>query len=607
MSQNLMEGLEPRTLMSVFAVTNTADGGAGSLRQAITDANAAAGADTVDFANSLNGATITLGGTPLSITSDLTITGPGASLLTVSGNNASRVFTISTGSTVLMSGLRITAGGNTSNGGGISNNGTLTLTNSTVSGNTAGTDGGGIFNFGTLTLSGSTVSGNTATNGGGLANQGTATVTNSTITANTASILGGGVHSFGTTLTVRNSTIAGNLHGGGLHSDFGGPTVISTILAGNVGGDVTGSSLAAGSVNNLVQSGSANGGLTSGVNGNLVGVDPLLGTLSSAGGLTQTMRPRVGSPAIDAGSNPGGLTTDQRGTGFARLVGSSVDIGAFESGNALSAADQFIQLYTQTPKDGNGLVDGDWIASTLTSNVPNVAISDAYWGARNNWFQDSMGGVWALWQGGSVHNSPTLAGQHEWVLTNLTDAGGLSGTMHFAPGSLSGITTGWNAFNIQGIQDGKLYALWWSPAGSAGTYIDTDGSTKQGAGWGLHGNGWSLSNISDVATSIGGALTTPPASFLAFTESQGNGRTEFDPRTSRTIANTGMAVVVVDTNHRVYAITFSVSQRAIAQARTDLNGQWVIEPLAEVPSIADFGLTAQESTFEQGYVAAATQ
>ena len=607
MQQNLMEGLEARTLMAVFTVTNTADIGAGSLRQAIDGANAAAGADTIEFAGSLNGDTITLGGSQLSITGDLTISGPGASALTVSGNNASRVFSIGTGATVYISGLRI-IGGNTSNGAGIFVNGTLTLTNSTVSGNTAVTEGGGIFNFGTLTVIGSTISGNSGTNGGGIENQGTATVTNSTVSGNAASLLGGGIHNLGPNLTVRNTTIAGNLGGGGMRSDLGNPLVISTIIAGNAGGDVLGNSFATGSDNNLIQDAAHAGGAMDGVNGNHVGVDPLLGPLVGNGGSTRTIALRAGSPAIDAGINPGGLTTDQRGAGFSRTVGSAIDIGAFEFGNAstLSAADIFIEAYAAAPKAADGLVDGDWIADTLKSDVPNVATSNAYWGAQNNWFQDSKGDVWSLWNGGSVHDSTTLSGQHEWVLTNLTDAAGLSGTMRLAPGSLSGITTGWNAFNIQGIQDGRLAALWWSPAGSAGTYVDTDGTTKQGGAWGNRGNGWSLSSISDAATNIGGAIAIPPAAFLPYTESQGNGRTEFDPRPARTIANTGMSVVVVGLNHRVYVVSFSTSQRAIAGARPDLNGTWVIEPLAEVPSIADFGLAAQEPAIEQTYIVAAT-
>ena len=46
------------------------------------------------------------------------------------------------------------------------------------------------------------------------------------------------------------------------------------------------------------------------------------------------------------------------------------------------------------------------------------------------------------------------------------------------------------------------------------------------------------------------------------TTDHGNGRTEFDPRPTRTITNTGMAVVLVDTDHRVYTLTFSVTQNA---------------------------------------------
>ena len=38
-----------------------------------------------------------------------------------------------------------------------------------------------------------------------------------------------------------------------------------------------------------------------------------------------------GSPAIDAGSNPLGLGPDQRGVGYARVVGPAADIGAYET------------------------------------------------------------------------------------------------------------------------------------------------------------------------------------------------------------------------------------------------------------------------------------
>src|SRR5437016_10290819 len=44
-----VEVLESRELLATFAVTNLADSGAGSLRQAILNANAQPGADTIDF------------------------------------------------------------------------------------------------------------------------------------------------------------------------------------------------------------------------------------------------------------------------------------------------------------------------------------------------------------------------------------------------------------------------------------------------------------------------------------------------------------------------------------------------------------------------------
>src|SRR4051812_30516878 len=45
----VVETLETRTLMSTYTVVNTNDAGTGSLRQAILDANAHGGADTIRF------------------------------------------------------------------------------------------------------------------------------------------------------------------------------------------------------------------------------------------------------------------------------------------------------------------------------------------------------------------------------------------------------------------------------------------------------------------------------------------------------------------------------------------------------------------------------
>jgi hypothetical protein len=72
-------------------------------------------------------------------------------------------------------------------------------------------------------------------------------------------------------------------------------------------------------------------GIIGGVDGNIVGGNPGLGRLQNNGGPTPTMALLPGSPAIDAGANPLGLTTDQRGYG-PRVVGAAADIGAYELG-----------------------------------------------------------------------------------------------------------------------------------------------------------------------------------------------------------------------------------------------------------------------------------
>src|ERR1041384_1764748 len=75
-----------------FTVMNLDDSGDGSLRQAIIDANATPGPDSIDFQDELAGTiTLTSGQLP-AITEDLTINGPGIFSIAVSGNNASRVF-----------------------------------------------------------------------------------------------------------------------------------------------------------------------------------------------------------------------------------------------------------------------------------------------------------------------------------------------------------------------------------------------------------------------------------------------------------------------------------------------------------------------------------
>jgi hypothetical protein len=249
-----LEALEDRWCPSTLTVVNNHDSGAGSLR---ADIAAAHSGDTIAFAPSLDGQTITLTSGELLIKQSLTIAGPGASQLTVSGNNASRVFEVSSSTKpqVTLSGLTI-SNGLAADGGGVLNGGKLTVSASILSGNNtvrnAGSSnaGGGIDNYGTLTITNSTLSNNTAIFGGGISNhtKGTLTVTNSTLSGNSTAAdgEGGGINNYGT-LTVQSGSILSNNKadsGAGICNQSGATlTVTNSSLSNNTangaGGGIT--------------------------------------------------------------------------------------------------------------------------------------------------------------------------------------------------------------------------------------------------------------------------------------------------------------------------------------------------------------------------------
>jgi hypothetical protein len=215
-----VEALDDRCLPSTFTVTNLLDSGAGSLWQAVADANANPGADDIDFAVT---GTITLSGA-LGINDSLTINGPGESALTVRGGGLYRVFTITGAPTVVIAGLTVTNGfAYDSPGGGIKlTGGTLTLDHVTVTGNSVvgatGGDGlgGGIsVEGGTLTLYQSTVSGNYAIGGAGYGGVGTAVQ----MGGPGGRGAGGGLHVAGGIVSVNQSTVSGNWAFGGRGGD----------------------------------------------------------------------------------------------------------------------------------------------------------------------------------------------------------------------------------------------------------------------------------------------------------------------------------------------------------------------------------------------------
>ncbi len=245
-----------RNWAGTITVSSGADSGAGTLRAALASA---ANGDIINFSLPTP-ATITLTNGELFITNHLTITGPGAAGLSISGNTNSRVFNVATNCTVNMSGLTIRDGraGVGVHGGGIYNAGTLTLSNSLLAFNTAGSpggSGGGILNVGSLTVAGCTfrsnrggdgsagssrtIWGGTLTPGGfggsgaGIFNGGSLTVVSSTFHDNRAGDGGqGGSTSIGETAASGGSGGAG----GAIYSTGGPLTCIGCTFSGNKAG-----------------------------------------------------------------------------------------------------------------------------------------------------------------------------------------------------------------------------------------------------------------------------------------------------------------------------------------------------------------------------------
>lgn len=331
-------------------VNNNNDSGAGSLRDVI--ANVCNGS-TITFADNVRGA-INLTSRELGINKSLTITGPGANLLTVQRSPAAgtadfRIFNIASGSAAI-SGLTIANGnvpGGLDSGGGILNNGVMTLTSVFVTGNSAAFQGGGISNgTGTLNLINSAISNNSANNGGGIS-AGTLNCVNSTISANTARTGNGGGITVGTAslinTTVANNSAAGS--GGGIFNNGNNGASVrarNTLVALNraaSGRDVSGALTS--DDFNLIGNGSG-ATITPARFADQIGsdaspVDPRIGFLQDNGGPTPTYELLAGSPAIDQGHSSGSAT-DQRG--LTRPVdrsdianapgGDGADIGAFE-------------------------------------------------------------------------------------------------------------------------------------------------------------------------------------------------------------------------------------------------------------------------------------
>jgi hypothetical protein len=375
-----LETLEGRDVPSTLTVTNNLDSGPGSLRAEIA---AAQSGDTIVFAKRLDGNIITLTSGQLNITTGLTIQGPGAGQLTVSGQHKFRAFVVNANQPVVLTGLTI--GGE----GAIVNDTTLTISACTISNGTAQYSGGGINNIGTLTVSDSTLSRNSAFYyGGGIYNAGTATLTNCTLSNNYATAGGGLFVAFRATTTLTNCTLSLNQgSGGGIYvTGFGGIlNLTNTIVAGNTGASGFAPNIygaVATADHNLVGDPTGSSGIVNGVNGNIVGfmVPSILklGPLQNNGGPTQTMALLPGSPAIGHADNSQAPATDQRGVTRLDTASETTDIGAFELTGLGSASATTLSLTPLGTAPSAGIPVNTVPAGEVASG--NVANPDAHVG-----------------------------------------------------------------------------------------------------------------------------------------------------------------------------------------------------------------------------------
>ena len=455
------------------------------------------------------------------------------------------------------------SGGDGGGGGGVANGATLTLINSTINDNHggnggsgtfggSGSSGGGIYSAHIMTLTNSTVSGNQT----GIGGNGTS--------SGTSGGPGGGVYNqIGSTMTVGNCTIAGNQTGIGGNGAAGGSgggiynccsqnnnikniiVANNTIANGGQGPDLSGAFNS--EDYNLIKdpSGVSFTGTTT---HNITGLDPLLGPLGNNGGSTMTRALLPGSPAINAGSNANlpadtfdldgdsniaePLPVDQRGIDFARVINSTVDIGAFESHGFMIAATGGTP---QTVPIGHAFNAG--LEVTVTSSLGEpvsggiVTFNPPTSGAGGHFVNGGVTPVTATLNSSGVATSPVFAGNLIAGSYTITATGnGITGSANFNLTNLQGQTTTTVSSSANPANLGQTVTLTATVSTVIGTPTGTvqfkDGSSNLDSPQSLDGSGVVI--LSTSALSAGShtisAVYSGDANFLASTGTLSGGQ-----------------------------------------------------------------------------------
>jgi hypothetical protein len=492
--------------LTPYIVTNTADSGPGSLRDAIAQINADTHRsqytspsdptrDEIDFnipgLSPSTPGTITLSGTELLVSNSVIINGPGAGLVAVSGNGLSRIFEVGPGASDTISGLTIENGFLNGNGGGIANHGTLTVSACSLSGNGAGPfvfgggSGGAIYNNGTLTVSGCTMDGNEDGNAGSaIYNTGTLMLLGSTLGALSPNLDGAEVFNFGGTATISTSTLTNSRGGGGIANVGGFVTVTGSTVSNTFDSGISNYSNGTMTVSGCTVSGNSVGGFGGGIfnRGSMTVSNTTIsgntangpGFIDEGGGIanwgTMTLtgstvsgNSAVISTALGSGAEGGGVynlgTISVSGCALsgnsANMGGGVWNIGTMAvSGSSVSGNSVTSDPYTGNPGESAGISNFGTMTLSRSTLIGNGNPNTAFGGAIGNGGTLTVSGCSlsanSAIDGGGIQNGGPITLTDCILSGNAASDSGGAIFNSFGPMTLSGCAFSGNTANLGG-------------------------------------------------------------------------------------------------------------------------------------------------------------
>ena len=526
-----------------FTVTNANDAGAGSLRQAITDANGDATATALaPHTITFNGAyTITLSSALPSLNNHVVVNATGNNVITINAFSGSSVLVVSSGRTVVLNYLTLQGATGVTNGGGITNNGTTTLNNCIIQ-NNAATNGGGIRTFGNLTCNNCSFSNNTGF-GSAIYSASLGTITLEKCILQNNSGTGAALHVVlsGTattiagmaTLNINNSIIKNNTNSSSSNTGGGVFAAATTSISNS---EISGNSACRG------------GGITLG-----------LGLTNTSTSTTYKTQLTIDKSTI-SGNSTNGLNLSALGGGI-YIQGGSADLTANSSitnstisGNSTSAIGGVV---TTTAGGGINIGGGGTSAWVTTVTISNCTLTGNTVDGNSS---ASRGGALERVQGSVILNYSIAAGNNSNSSANNKD-------IHTNTTTIFGSTTGRNLLGAVGngttATGNSLFALSGSTVTTGNVLLTNAISTVLNTSLADNGGTTALPDGSYIKTHAlvsGGSQTainpTAAASGLQTVDQRGATRDATPDIGAFEFAGVGLPVVLTD-----FSVTLDANQK----------------------------------------------